>query len=88
LRLCGSLGHRNPKEVFENLLARNRRLEMNNNYFKVLVISLLLSGFFGIMACATGGGGMNYGPATPQGDYLTPSDPEYWKMWGSSRGLG
>ncbi len=50
---------------------------MNNKYLKVLVISLLLSGFLGVMACATGN------PGIPP-----DKDPEFWKMWADKRGLG
>ena len=67
-------------------ITKRGNLEMNHKYFKILIYSLLLSGFLGVMACATGGVG--YGPSTPQGDYNTPTDPEYWKMWENSRGLG
>jgi hypothetical protein len=62
---------------------------MNNKYFKVLIISLLLSVLLGVMACATGGGPVApTGPSTPSGGYPTPSDPEFWKLWESSHGLG
>ncbi len=56
---------------------------MNSNYLKILVISLCLSSLLGVMACATGGGG-GYGSSPLD----APSDPEYWKMLESSRGLG
>ena len=61
---------------------------MNNNYFKVLVFSLLLTCLLGAMACATGGGGQPVAPSAPGGNYPTPSDPEFWKLWESSHGLG
>ena len=60
---------------------------MNNNYFKVLMFSLLLTCLLGVMACATGGG-QPVAPSAPGGNYPTPSDPEFWKLWESSHGLG
>ena len=65
---------------------------MNNKYFKVLIISLSLSGLLGVVACATGGGGGTPVSTTPSGGYLnpspTPGDPEFWKLWESAHGLG
>ena len=84
---------------------------MNNNYLKILIISVWFSGLLGVVACATSGGYVSpgpatpgaspgtpapspgYGPAPPEGDFPkpfspTPSDPEFWKMWESSRGIG
>jgi hypothetical protein len=33
-----------------------KEIEMKNNYFKVLIITLLLSFLLGVMACATSSG--------------------------------
>ena len=60
-------------------------LEMHNTYFKVLIISLVLSGLVGVMACATGGG--TGSPTAPAG-YPQQNDPEFWRMWQNERGLG
>ena len=50
---------------------------MHNKYLKVFIISLLLNGLLGVMACATGN------PGIPP-----DKDPEFWKMWADKRGLG
>jgi hypothetical protein len=58
---------------------------MIGNYLKLLIIFLVLTSLGGVMACATGGGAVTTSP--PMGDY-PQSDPEFWRLYGSSRGLG
>jgi hypothetical protein len=58
---------------------------MTGNCQKLLIIFLVLTSLWGVMACATGGGAAR--PAAPLGDY-PEVDPEYWKLYGGSRGLG
>jgi hypothetical protein len=57
---------------------------MTGIFLKFLIIFLVLSSLMGVMACATGGGAAQ---PTPMGDY-PQSDPEFWKLYGGSRGLG
>ena len=59
---------------------------MNKKHLKILVISLCLGGLLGVIACATGGGAGS--PASPAFENPQQNDPEFWKMWQDSRGLG
>jgi fructose-specific phosphotransferase system IIC component len=58
---------------------------MPDNWLKALMISLLLTCLVGVMACVTTSGPIN--PTAP-GSAPQQTDPEFWKQWGSSRGLG
>jgi hypothetical protein len=58
---------------------------MKSNYIKLFIIFLMLGGLLGVVACATGGGAGSLAPPSGQPQQ---TDPEFWKMWQDSRGLG
>jgi hypothetical protein len=58
---------------------------MYDNCRKFLMIFLLLTTLLGVLGCVTTSGPVS--PASP-GGIPQQDDPEFWRLWQDSRGLG
>jgi len=60
-------------------------MDMYDNGRKVLMIFLLLITLLGVLGCVTTSGA---GRPASSGSAPEQTDPEFWRLWQDSRGLG